>query len=120
MQHESQINPGRYQNGVGPAYGLVQWDPSSKYLNWADKMGYADNSMIGQLNYLIYSMQPGNGEWFPNRSVKGYYLESSNYISSTASVEFLTQVFLWSYERPSDIALENRISYAKYWDSYFS
>lgn len=120
MQHESQINPGRYQNGVGPAYGLVQWDPSSKYLNWADKMGYADNSMIGQLNYLIHSMQPGNGEWFSNSSVKGYYLTSSKFISSTESVEFLTQVFLWSYERPSDIALENRISYAKYWDSYFS
>lgn len=76
--------------------------------------------MVGQLKYLVQSMHPGQGEWFSNPKVKGYYLSYSNFITSNASVEYLTQVFLWSYERPAVAGTNQRIAYAEYWYRYFS
>lgn len=120
MQHESiSINPGRYQNGGGPGYGIVQWDPASKYLNWASANGYASDSLKGQLEFLDYSMQPGQGEWFKNSSYPDMYLSYSEFICSDSSISYLTQVFTWSYERPSVPHIDERIRYAQYWNSYF-
>ena len=39
---------------------------------------------------------------------------------SNASIEFLTTVFLYSYERAGTPMLDNRIKYALYWSDYFS
>lgn len=117
-QHESRINPGRHQVG-GPAYGIVQWDPASKYLDWAEKHGYADDSLTGQVEYLLYSMQPGKGEWLSNRSIVGYYLPYSEFITSNNTVSYLTMVFCYSYERPSVVSMELRVKYANYWFDYF-
>jgi len=120
MEHESyDINPGKWQDGGGSGYGIVQWDPASKYLGWAAANGYAADSLTGQLEFLIYSMQPGRGEWFDNPNHPGYYLSSSAFISSTASVEYLTTVFMWSYERPGAPHLDRRINNALGWESYF-
>jgi len=110
------INPGKTQNG-GPAFGIAQWDPASKYTTWASNNGFSKNSLMGQLNYLVYSMQPGQGEWFDND--KGCYMSYSDFISSNAPISVLTEVFMWSYERPSVLALEQRISHAEYWGNYF-
>ena len=121
MQHESvTINPGRYQNGGGPGYGIVQWDPASKYLNWAAEYGYSSDSLIGQVDFLNYSMQPGNGEWFKNAMYSSYYLSYSNFITSNNDVAYLTQVFAWSYERPDIAHMDKRITYSNYWYNYFS
>ncbi len=104
----------------GPGYGIVQWDPATKYLNSSFCGKYGATSLIGQVEYLDYSMRPGNGEWFCNNSYPGYYLDYNSFITSNASVSYLTEVFLWSYERPGIPHLEERITYAQYWDSYFS
>ena len=119
MQQESTINPGRHQVG-GSAFGLVQWDPPTKYTNWAAKNGYAENSYIGQLEYLIYSMRSGNGEWFKNYKYPEYYLSSDKFKCSNDSIEFLTAVFLYSYERAGVPHLDKRIQYALKWSAYFS
>ena len=118
MQHESYINAGKHQIS-GPAFGLVQWDPATKYLNWASGKGYSKNSMTGQLEFLMASMEPAAGEWFPNSSTSGYYMSSSQFVVSTEPVEYLTKVFLYSYERAGHPAVDQRIQYACYWDSYF-
>ena len=119
MEQESNINPAFNQRGGG-GFGLVQWDPASKYTDWADVNGYANNSITGQLEYMIYSMQPGQGEWFKNRKFSDYYLSASSYISSNCSVEYLTAVFLYSYERAGNAKLDLRKKYARYWSEYFS
>lgn len=119
MEQESTINPGFYQRD-GSAYGLVQWDPSTKYTNWATKNGYAYDSISGQLKYLVYSMQPGKGEWFKNSKHPEYYLSYSDFVTSNSSIDYLTVVFLHSYERAGVAKLENRIKYANYWSDYFS
>lgn len=55
-QAESTINPGRWQGdnvGVGPAYGIVQWDPFSKYINWIGVNNHPEY-MDNNLNRIIY------------------------------------------------------------------
>ena len=74
----------------------------------------------GQIIYLNYSAQPAAGEWFNNSSHSGYFLQFNDFKTSKSSVDFLTQVFLWSYERPSIPHLNQRIEYANYWYNYFS
>jgi hypothetical protein len=120
MQQESNINPGMTQRGGGTGFGLVQWTPSTKYTNWAAQNNYANNSITGQLNYLVISMQPGKGEWFKNASHPSYFMKSSQFVCSNKSIDYLTTVFLYSYERPGQPELPNRIKYALYWSDYFS
>ncbi len=119
MEQESTINPGLHQRGGG-AFGIVQWDPASKYTSWAEQYGYAYDSLTGQLEFLIYSMQRGKGEWFKNSKFPDYYLSSEAFVCSNSSIEFLTAVFLHSYERAGTPMLDNRIKYALYWSDYFS
>ena len=116
MQQESNINPGMNQRG-GPAYGLVQWDPATKYTDWAQQNGYAKNSMRGQLNYLTYSMQPNQWEWF--RWEDYPYLPSNEFITSNLGVDYLTAVVFYGYERVFDHTLGIRIQYALQWSEYF-
>ena len=76
--------------------------------------------MWGQLDYLNYSMRPGQGEWFRRPGYSDYYLTYSNFISSNESVKFLTQVFFHSYERAGVPHMERRLEAAERWDAYFS
>ena len=117
------VNPGKHQAYDGPGYGIVQWDPASKYLNWAQNNGYADDSLEGQVEFLVESMQPGMGEWLPDNSSvpDGYGMSYSDFISSSADVSYLAQVFVYCYERPSEPHMDQRINYAVYWrEKYFN
>lgn len=98
MQAESTLSPGRNQVG-GSAFGLVQWDPATKYTDWASLNGYSATSMTGQLNYLIYSIQPGCGEWFKNPNYPDYYLSAANYVVSNESIAYLTALRGNIYEK---------------------
>jgi len=120
MQRESGINPARHQNGGGGGFGLVQWVPGTKYTKWAAQNGYANDSIYGQLEFLLYTMQPGPGEWFPCGKHSGYYLSYGEFISSNASISYLTAVFCHSYERAGVLAMNERIAYAESWSVYFS
>ncbi len=117
------VNPGKHQAYDGPGYGIVQWDPASKYLNWAQNNGYADDSLEGQVAFLVESMQPGMGEWLSDNSSvpDGYGMSYSDFISSSADVSYLAQVFVYCYERPSEPHMDQRINYAVYWrEKYFN
>ena len=119
MDQESTINPGFHERGGG-GFGLVQWTPATKYTKWAAQNGYAKNSISGQLRFLIHSMKPGNEEWFKNKAYPGYFLSAEKFVSSKKSIEYLTAVFLYSYERAGKPRLDLRRKYAQYWSAYFS
>ena len=99
----------------------MQWDPASKYLDWAKENGYENDSLEGQLNYLYFSMQPGNGEWLPNHDSvpSGYGMTYNDFITSNQDVDYLTQVFSYCYERPGEIHMDSRIERAEYWYDIF-
>lgn len=67
------MNPGDWQSlhDTTLGYGIVQWDDATKFLNWANlDAATADNIaqndpkhlMDLQLKFLVWSMQPGQGE----------------------------------------------------------
>lgn len=99
MQHESGINPGRWQGdnvGVGPAYGLVQWDPYSKYIDWAYSEGYEDPSeMDANLARILYEFEVG-GQYYPTTN---YPETRAQFVKSTKDAYYLACAFAWNYER---------------------
>jgi hypothetical protein len=121
MDVESTFNPGKQQDD-GPAYGLVQWDFSKQYLfDYMDKNGYARDDFFGQLNCLSVQMAITNGGTYWNNSSvpEGYYMSYNSFKTSELSVEHLTQVFLWCFEKPSIPHTDKRITAGKKWDTFF-
>lgn len=124
MQAESTINPGRWQNdniGSGPAYGIVQWDPWSKYVDWCTERGYSDPSeMDNNLARIIYELENG-GQWYQTDEYNITFLEFSR--NSIASPQYLAAAFVKNYERPADqseAALAYRGKLADAWYTYIT
>ena len=102
MQAESSINPGRWQSDkvdVGPAYGIVQWDPHSKYINWCSEQGYSDPSeMDNNLARIIYELE-NQIQWY---ATSKYNFSFSEFATSKESPAYLGAAFVLNYERPAD------------------
>lgn len=120
---ESEWNPWRWQNDnvlpVGDpriyyqnfhAYGLVQWDEASKYIdggvgysgygpNFSDQTGsFTDGT--AQLNFLD-DTAVSSGQYYPN-PLHPYQISYDNYKASTLdnySIDWITHAWFWNYER---------------------
>lgn len=115
MQQESTINPGLWYNRVEnwtTAYGLVQWHPPTKYINWAGD-GWRDNGNR-ECEYFNFEMDGGSDTWIPTSQ---YPLSSQEFKASTIEGTYLTLAFLHDYERPGNYPVEEpiRIKNYEYW-----
>lgn len=124
MQAESTINPGRWQGnnvGGGPAYGIVQWDPFTKYTGWATSNGFSDPSeMDSNLARIIYEVN-NKLQWYGRGNYAG--MSFAEFATSSQSVAFLAIGFLLCYERPADQSqsVQNyRASLAEAWYKYLT
>ena len=137
VQSESGYNPWRWQGDVvlpvgdprigyqnAHAYGLVQWDPASKYINGGS--GYAgyrpnysnqtggQNDGSAQMNFLD-DTAVSSGQYFPNPNYN-YQISYANYKQMTIdnySIEWATRAWFYNYERGTwDYA---RVTAATYW-----
>ena len=99
LQNESAINPGRWEGddvGEGPGYGLVQWTPFSKYVDWCSARGYTDPSeMDNNLARILWELE--NGEQY--YATDSYPLSFEAFSKSTESPYTLACAFAWNYER---------------------
>ena len=100
MQHESAINPGRWQsNKVGAmssGYSLVQWTPATKYIDWCTSQGFEDPSeMDNALARILYEVE-NNIQYYATSS---YPLSFKEFTQSTQSPYDLACAFAWNYER---------------------
>lgn len=116
MEVESSLNPGRWQSddvdNTSLGYGLVQWTPATKYINWC---GDADpSSMDSNLARIIYELE-NNLQWI---ATDDYNLSFSEFSKSTKNVDYLTTAFLKNYERAGVEVLTTRISNANNWYYY--
>lgn len=121
MQHESTINPGIWQSlhegNLSGGFGLVQWTPATKYMEWAAANGYTDYTDIdGQIARILWELE--NGEQF--YSTTTYPITFAEFSASTRSAEYLAGAFLYNYERPEEYNIEPRQTAAKYWFTYLS
>lgn len=114
MQAESSINPGRWQGnnvGVGPAYGLVQWDPFTKYTYWATNQGLDPSEMDSNLSRIYYEIE-NNIQWIPTLI---YNFSFQEFTTSNESPEYLASAFLKNYERAGVEVEEQRRINARNW-----
>lgn len=117
METESSINPGIWQGlneGVGPAYGLVQWDPYTKYTNWCSDNGLEKSHMDSALKRIEYELENGL-QYYPTDSYPETFAE---FKVSTASPYYLGMAFLANYERPAEPNQPARGEQAERWYSF--
>lgn len=111
MQSESSINPGIWQGltvGTG-GYGLVQWTPASKYINWAGE-NWENNGPL-ECQRIIYELENGI-QW---GTTKEYPMSFRKFVSSDLSPEYLAWVWLYNYEKPADLDQPQRATQARAW-----
>lgn len=119
MQVESEINPGAWQEWTPPSegverwgYGLVQWDPYTKYSNWYGS-GWENNGPA-QCKRIIYELE--NGEQYYKTS--DYPLTFREFTQSTATPEYLARAWIYNYERPTEKDQPIRETYARNWYNF--
>lgn len=103
MQAESSLNPGRWQNdevgSTSNGYGLVQWTPASKYIDWCNEYMWDDPSkMDTNLARIVYEVE-NNLQWIKTSE---YDLTFEEFTKGNYTLKFLTESFLINYERPAD------------------
>jgi hypothetical protein len=115
MQTESTINPAIWQNldsgNMIMGFGLVQWTPASKYIDWANASSFPYEEMDSNLKRIEYEIEIGL-QWI---STTDYPLSFAEFKISSESPEYLGQAFLRNYERPAEQNQPERSTQARYW-----
>ncbi len=115
MQTESTINAGIWQNldegNLSLGVGLVQWTPATKLTEWASSVGLDFSQIDTQLKRIEYEVANGI-QW---GAVAEYPMSFTEFIVSRETPEYLAQVFLKNYEKPSNQNQPNRSTQARYW-----
>lgn len=115
MQAESTINPGIWENleegNLDRGYGLVQWTPATKFLDWCDHKGLdptTPQSAVDRINYELENKL----QWYATPSYNMTFLQ---FKTSTIDPFTLAMAFLRNYERPANIDQPNRGYNAQHW-----
>lgn len=120
MQGESNINPGlwesRDEGNMNCGYGLVQWTPANKVIDWLESNGYAINSGFGQCARIIYELENHIQYYATNAFNFSFY----DFAHSTQTPEYLAKAFIYNYERPYNYNQPQRETYARNWYNYIS
>lgn len=115
MQRESTINPGIWQNldsgNTSLGFGLVQWTPASKYINWCNERNLVPGEMDSNLKRILWELD--NGEQYI--ATDSYPETFKQFTQSTKSVTYLASAFLHNYERAGVSAETERQNNAQYW-----
>ncbi|EOH8750220.1 phage tail tip lysozyme [Enterococcus faecalis] len=117
MQSESGIIADRWESDIvgnmNGGYGLVQWTPASKYINWAQSNGLVYQNVISQCNRLEWEVT--NNEQFYNPDMSFF-----QFTQSTLTPEELADIFIKCYERPRNPNQPIRQVQARYWYNQFN
>lgn len=115
MQRESTINPAIWQNldegNTSLGFGLVQWTPASKYINWCADNGLIYTEMDSNLKRILWELE--NGEQYI--ATDSYPETFREFTKSTKDVSYLASAFLHNYERAGVSAESERQQNAQYW-----
>lgn len=108
LNQESGVNQGRYEVG-GKGYGLIQQTPKRYLESGLNRLGLQDggDSQLEVIEAEIKKIIPG--VWLKPKN--GY--QDADFIHSNKNVDFLTQAYCQSRERPGKPMMEKRISFAR-------
>jgi LysM repeat protein len=112
MAHESSLNPNIYEFGYGHSldrgYGLVQWTPASKYIDWANANNLPYDKGDSQLARIDYEVN-NNIQWIPISDFNNMTFAEFRGNVGGYDTNYLTAAFTWSYERPARTAGEDSL-----------
>lgn len=112
---ESTVNPGVWQNykvNYNMGFGLFQWTPASKLIDWAKQNGMDPASGDAQVVRVMYEYRNGVQYYKTTK----YPLTFPQFAKSHESPEYLAEVFLANYERAAaeTADLPGRKKWARY------
>jgi hypothetical protein len=117
MQTESGIIADRWESdlvgNLSGGYGLVQWTPASKYIDWANANNLSYQTVSAQCQRLLWEVQNNQQFYHPNMS---FY----EFTRSHETPETLADIFIRYYERPANPDQPARQTQARYWFDQFS
>ena len=116
MQSESSIIADRWESDIvgnmSGGYGLVQWTPATKYIDWAKSNGLVYQDVISQCKRLEWEVANSQQFYNPNMTFAAF-------TRSTQSPEELANIFITYYERPLNPNQPARGIQARYWYDLF-
>lgn len=115
METESTINPSIWQNldagNLSLGYGLVQWTPATKFIEWCavNSLGIEHiNSALARIEWEV-----ANGEqWIKTDE---FPFSFNDFKVSSADISTLANAFLRNYERPAEQTQPARAAQALAW-----
>lgn len=107
--HEGVMNPAQWQYGMDKSpdsgYGLGQWTPSTKILDFLSGGGYPSYSIPGQIERIAWEAA-NNQQWI---STSSYPMSMSEFLTSDNPPADLASAWLYDWERPLDPAATEQI-----------
>lgn len=119
MESESKVNPGAWQNyEVNPemGFGLVQWTPATKFIDWATDLGLDYTSGDVQCQRFVWEVE-NNQQWI---STTAYPMSFEEFTQSTDAPYDLAGAFLYNYERPKTPDPDTRGKQAEEWYTFIT
>lgn len=116
IQSESTINPQRVETGGGGGYGLVQWTPASKLIDWCASQGLDYTDGDAQCLRIAWE-KDNNQQWI---ATTPYPFSFAQAWISNDEPAVLASAFLYNYERPADPGATEQLrkDQANYWFGY--
>lgn len=116
-ESEGVLNPSQWQYGggmkPGSGYGLFQWTPSTKYIQWAGDLHYDRTWMYAQIIRIEYE-RANRIQYY---KTKDYPISFNDFLTGDYTPEYLAKAWLYNYERPADPAASEatRVARSKKW-----
>lgn len=107
---ESHVNPGLYEGFKGPGFGLGQWsfERRTALEAWLPAHGYPLDSGKGQCEFFY-----DENEWQKSTSKPLKFDTLYDFLTTKITdIDALTETFMYAWERPGVLALQNRIDFA--------
>lgn len=122
IEVESTFSPELWEvnNDTTKGYGLVQWTPATKYINWLPS-GADKKDIDKQLERLQYEVDTADPQW--SKSGKTPQITFKEFSQMTGKgVKELADYFLKCYERPGNYSVETprRENLAFKWNLFMS
>jgi hypothetical protein len=118
MQTESTINPAIWESldegNLNGGFGLVQWTPATKYIDWCTPLSLIPEEMNSNLERILFEVDNGY-QWGNDSDGNPPPFSFQEFTTSTLSPDTLAMYFLWYYERPAIKDQPIRGEQAIYW-----
>ena len=116
IEVESGIQANLNERSGGGGYGLVQWTPKSKLVQWANSKNLDYASLKAQCLRIQWEVD-NNQQYY---KTSAYPLTFKQFTQSTLSPTYLAQVFIHNYERPANPNQPIRGQNAEKWHKLLS